>query len=702
MKIVRTLGQLAELQEYLQDKDLVAFDTETVGTDKDSEIIGYSVCAEVDLGWYVIVSYWDVPTQKLVYLETKEKTRSFLQYLRSKRLIMQNACFDCDKVEQNYQVSLMDSVEIDTMILAHVVDENRSNGLKELGRVLFGEDSVKEQLEMKESVHKNGGVLTKEKYELYKGDSELIAKYGAKDAILTLKVFYEEMPKLYEQGLDKFFFEESMPLLKGGTYQLNTTGLRVDPDKLQKLKQTLEADCLDAKGFIHKEIESHVKLKYPGTGKTNHFNIGSSKQLSWLLFDQLGNEFNNLTKEGREVCKSLGLKLPYTFSAKKEFLALCTVSKGTVYQESKWNPKTRKVGRPKKIGDAWNYLACGKETLSKLAPKYKWVARYLEYAKNLKLLNTYVTGIQSRMKYNVIRPSFLQNVVPSGRYASRNPNFQNLPRDDKRIKECIISRPGKVFVGCDYPQLEPRVFASFSKDWRLLECFKRDEDFYSVIGMHAFDKTDCVPLKEGPPNAFGTKYKNLRQISKVIALSATYGTTAPKMAPAINKSIGEAQEIIDNYFETFPSVKAFMEDSHQEAIKTGKVTSLFGRPRRIPGAMSIPKLFPGIPHDKLPYEQRNLLNLAVNYRIQGTGGSIMNRAAIRFLELCKQLEADDISWQEVKLVLQIHDELVAEGPEHLAESIVLVLKEAMENTVKLPGVDLPCEPKIAYNLADLK
>lgn len=701
LKIVRTLEQLEELRAYLRDKEVIAVDTETTGVDKESEIIGYSFCAEPELAWYVVLSEWNVEESCLKYLSTNYMSVDVFSELKGKQLVMHNAGFDCAMINNNFGVELIDDVVCDTMILAHIVDENRSNGLKELGLSLYGEDATKEQKEMKESVARNGGVLTKDKYELYKADSELIGKYGAKDTILTLKLFYYEMERLYEQGLDKFFFEESMPQLKSVTYQLNTSGLRVDSERLQKLKQTLETECLETKAFIYNEIQQHIQDEYPGTSKAKTFNIGSSKQLSWLLFIKLGNEFNNLTKEGREVCKALGLKLPYTNAAKREFRALCESRKGSVYQEAKYNWKTKKMGRPKKVGAVQNYMACGKESLEKISHKYKWVDAFLKYAKNMKLLSTYVEGIQSRMKYNVIRPNFLQNVVPSGRYANRNPNFQNLPRDDKRVKACIIPRQDKVFVGVDQSQLEARVFASLSGDWRLLESFKRGEDFYSVIGMAAFNKTDCTPFKEGSPEAFGVKYKTLRQTAKVIALSAAYGTTAPRMVTSIEKeakitkTIQEAQQIIDDYFEAFPAVKQFMLDSHKEAMTTGKVVSLFGRERRIPQALEIPKIFGDIPHEKLPYEYRNHLNLSVNFKVQCVAGSIMNRSAIAFVNSLKENNI------VAKIILQVHDSLVVECDEADSGTVMVLLKHDMENTVQLPGVKLEAQPKVGYDLSQV-
>jgi len=690
---IKTLDDLQTLRDYLEDQEYVAFDTETTGTDKESKIIGFSVSADPELSFYVIQSYWDIIQSQLVEIVPIQDIKAFMELLKGKKLIMHNSVFDCSMVENNYQVSLMPSVYADTMILGHILDENRSNALKELGASLFGEDARKEQTEMKASVLANGGHLTKDKYELYKADSELLAKYGAKDALLTLKLFWVFIEQLYEEKLDKFFFEESMPLLKGPTYQMNTAGLRVDPARLQELKGQLEAEIHEAKAFIYKEIEPLVKSKYKGTKPSNTFNIGSSKQLAWLLFFELGNEFNILTDSGKELCKALSLKLPYSAKAKREFIQTVISNKDRVYAEAKWNPKTRKLGRPKKVGDPWNYLAAGKVTLAKLAPRYKWVERLLQYAKDLKLLNTYVLGIQSRMRYNVIRPSFLQHGTTSGRYSSKNPNFQNLPRKDKRVKNCIIARQGKIFVGADYSQLEPRVFASFSGDKRLLDCFKNGDDFYSVIGMEVFDKYDCS-LKKEDPNSFAVKYPDLRDIAKTVALSSTYGTTANKMATAINKNIDESQMIIDSYFSKFPKVKTFMLKSHEQAKAQGRVENLFGRPRRMPQALAIPEIYGDTEHERLPYEIRNILNLAVNHKVQSTGASIMNRAAIAVYNRLSHLG--------VSLVLQVHDELILEGPEALEGLMKETLKDCMENTVKLPGVDLVAEPKSAKSLADLK
>ncbi len=695
--VINTVAELEKLIERIKDKDYIAVDTETTGVNKESAIIGYSVSWEVETGYYVIIRSWNKYTQTLDILETETMTARFMEVLVGKNLIMHNAVFDCAMIFNNYRVQLMPSVHTDTLVLGHLLNENRRNGLKELAVSLFADNANAEQLIMKESIKANGGMITKDSYELYKADADIIGKYGAKDTILTLKLFYHFVPILFEEGLDKFFYEEeSMPLLRNTTYDLNTVGLKVDPNILSTLKGTLEAECLEAKSFVYKEIDRFIKAKYPGTSKVKTFNIGSSQQLAWLLYIQMGEEFINLTDEGKVVCRFLGLKLPYTGPARRDFIHACRNAKGVAYAPGAFNPKTGKTSKPKLVGEPEKYMAANKATLQKIAHKVKWVEKLLLYQKNMKLLSTYVEGIKSRLEYNVIYPSFLQHGTTSGRYSSRNPNFQNLPRDDKRIKAAIVSRPGKSFVGADYSQLEPRVFASFSGDERLLASFKSGDDFYSVIGAEVFGKVG-LSMKKDDKDSFTKKYPDLRNIAKVVALSATYGTTAPKMASAIGKSIQEAQEVIDDYFEEFPKVKQLMLDAHNEAMENGYVKNLFGRPRRMPEAKSVKASYGKVEHAKLPYEARNILNLAINHRIQSTGASIVNRASILFYQLI-----DEAGLKDASIVMQIHDEIVVECKDQDAELVSEILKTAMENAVILPGVDLVAQPIIGKNLADLK
>lgn len=693
--VIRDLQKARELLELVKQQDYIAFDTETTGVNRESQVIGFSLSWEIHTGYYVILREWD--GVNLNTLETESIVKEFMEALVPKSLIMHNGVFDSTMIQNNYGVQLIQSIHTDTLILGHLLNENRRNGLKELAVSIFADDSNAEQLIMKESIKANGGMITKTDYELYKADSNLIGRYGAKDTILTLKLFYHFIPILFEQGLDKFFYEEeSMPLLRRTTYDLNTVGLRIDPNKLENLKGELEAEALEAKSFIYKEIQLIINDKYPGTSKAKTFNIGSSQQLSWLLFERMSEDWQTLTEEGKAVCRFLGLRLPYTAPARRDFVVACKAANDVIYQPEGYSYKTKKMAKAKHVGDPSKYIQVTKPVLQKLAKKIKWVEKLLLFQKNTKMLNTYVEGIKSRMQYNIIYPSFLQHGTTSGRFSSRNPNFQNLPRDDKRIKGTVVSREGRSFVGADYSQLEPRVFASFSKDERLLASFKSGDDFYSVIGAEVFGKVG-LSMKKDDKDSFAKKFPELRNIAKVVALSAAYGTTAPKMATAIGKPIQEAQYVIDDYFENFPKVQELMLAAHEEAMNNGQVKNLFGRPRRMPEALTIRETYGKTAHASLPYEARNVLNLAINHTIQSTGASIVNRASILFYQI-----VDEAGLKEVSIVMQIHDEIVVECKDIDATQVAEILKVAMENAVILPGVDLIAEPKIGKTLAELK
>lgn len=134
-------------------------------------------------------------------------------------------------------------------------------------------------------------------------------------------------------------------------------------------------------------------------------------------------------------------------------------------------------------------------------------------------------------------------------------------------------------------------------------------------------------------------------------------------------------------------------EAHRIVKEQGQVVNLFGRPRRIPDAKRIDKIYGVRPHEEHNYDVRNMLNLAVNHRIQSTGASIVNRAAIRFMNDCKNAGI------EAKILCQIHDEIVVECKEEDSANIAILLENAMINTVELPGVPLEAKPWIAKSLA---
>lgn len=718
--LVEDTETLSRVRAYLANEEFeyVAFDTETTGVTKDSEIIGFSIACETFIGIYVVLAYWEVSTAvedckvcggkapaivltkkgtpkkqkkckgcddqrqvqikggRLVYNpELKAASRDIMLDLQKKKLIMHNSPFDCDMVEREWKIPLMDSVHTDTMELAHLLNENESCGLKEVASVLYGEDATEQQEAMKASVLANGGRWVESGKnrikEMYKADKDLMGKYGAKDTILTLKIFYSLIPILFEEGLDKFFYEEeSMPLMRGPTYQMNTVGLKVDIPRMKSLEADLEDECTRLKREVEDLVEPLIDDRWPFAGK---FSVSSNQQISWLLFIRLGETFNTLTKGGKKVAKEMLGKIPYDNKNKRAFIQECIDCDRA----------------------PWKYTQADADTLELYKSKYEWVSKLLELRSAAKTLSTYVQGILRGVRYGIINPSFLQAGTVTGRYSSRNPNFQNLPRDDKRIKECIISRPGRILVGADYSQLEPRVFASVSQDPDLMGCFAKGEDFYSVVGAPIFGKEDCSMIKSDP-NSFAKKHEDLRNISKAFALATPYGTSAFQQAQKLGLPQKRCQEIIDNYLSRYSSVYEMMLESYDMVLTHGVVYNLYGRPRRLPAGLEIREIYGDVDHGELPYEARNILNSAMNFRVQGSAGSIVNRAMIRFFNRMRELGLD------AKLVIQVHDEIIVECRVEDVEIVKVELKNAMEKTTTLPGVELIAEPHASTIMAELK
>src|SRR6202453_3630441 len=191
--VIDTLEAVKDLEYYLLDKEYVAYDCETTGLSKHDRVIGFSVCAEESKAFYVILERFE--SESLVRM-SYANDNFILGLLSTKKLIMHNSIFDCMMSEHALKQPLIQAVHTDTMILAHLLDENRRVGLKELASSIFGEDSADEAKEMKDSVIKNGGKLTKDCYEMWKCDSQIMGKYGAKDALLTYKLFTHLVPIL--------------------------------------------------------------------------------------------------------------------------------------------------------------------------------------------------------------------------------------------------------------------------------------------------------------------------------------------------------------------------------------------------------------------------------------------------------------------------------------------------------------------------
>lgn len=298
------------------------------------------------------------------------------------------------------------------------------------------------------------------------------------------------------------------------------------------------------------------------------------------------------------------------------------------------------------------------DVLEKMAPDHQIVADILEYRTYSKLKSTYADGLLTCIEEDGrIRTTFNQTITATGRLSSTDPNLQNIPmREDlgRRIRKCFYPREGCVFVDADYSQIELRVLAHMSGDEKLIEAYREAKDIHAATASQVFH----VPYSEVTDQ--------MRRNAKAVNFGIVYGISSFGLSQGLSISRREAQDYIDLYFETYPSIRTFLDDLVKSAKEKGYAVSLFGRRRPIPELKSS------------NFMQRSFgERVAMNSPIQGTAADIIKIAMIR---VAKRLAEEKM---ESKLILQIHDELLIEAPRQEAEKAREILEEEMRAAASL-------------------
>ena len=314
------------------------------------------------------------------------------------------------------------------------------------------------------------------------------------------------------------------------------------------------------------------------------------------------------------------------------------------------------------------------EVLEKLANDYPIVADILEYRQLSKLKSTYADGLLNFVDDSgKIHTTFNQTITATGRLSSTDPNLQNIPiriELGKLIRRVFHPMPGNLFIDSDYSQIELRVLAHMSGDAMLIDAFKQHKDIHSTTASQVFH----VPFDEVTPLQ--------RRNAKAVNFGIVYGISAFGLAQDLNIDNKEAKAYIDSYFETYPSIKRFLDETVEHAKKEGYIRTMFGRIRPIPELSSS------------NFMQRQFgERVAMNSPIQGTAADIIKIAMIRVHDrlLREQMKA--------KLILQVHDELLIETPEEEKEAVTRILEEEMQKAADLE-VELEVGTEYGYNWYD--
>ncbi|REL37655.1 DNA polymerase I [Rhodohalobacter sp. SW132] len=369
---------------------------------------------------------------------------------------------------------------------------------------------------------------------------------------------------------------------------------------------------------LTKDLEALEKKIFEETGE--EFNLNSPKQLGEVLFDKLGLPAGKKTKTGQ--------------------------------------------------------YSTNESVLTKLAAEYEVPSMVLDYRSLSKLLSTYVDSLPKLVNPETgrIHTELNQTVAATGRLSSSNPNLQNIPIRTERgreIRKAFVPADGFKMLAADYSQVELRVIASISQDENMMQAFKNGEDIHArtakeIFGLDSLDDVD----------------PNQRRKAKEVNFGIPYGVSAYGLASRLGISNSEGKEMIDQYFERFPGIQNYIDETVKQAKEDGYVTTLMGRRRYIPDINSRNWNVRG-------FAERT----AINMPIQGTAADIIKLAMIKIQDYLQENAFTS------KMLLQVHDELIFEIAHDEQDTLPEKLQGLMQNAYTL-DVPLVVEMGLADNWLD--
>jgi len=299
------------------------------------------------------------------------------------------------------------------------------------------------------------------------------------------------------------------------------------------------------------------------------------------------------------------------------------------------------------------------EVLQRLTHKHPIIEKVLEYRGLKKLLSTYVEALPRLVneKTGRIHTSFNQAVAATGRLSSNNPNLQNIPIREERgreIRKAFVPEDGYIFFSADYSQIELRLMAHLSRDKNMIADFQSGNDIHAATASKIFG----VDIKDVT--------REMRARAKTANFGIIYGISAFGLSERLTIGRKEAKELIDGYFDSYPGVRKYMDESINKAREKGYVTTMFGRRRYVRDI-----------HSRNQVVRGNAERNAINAPLQGTAADIIKIAMVRIHEKFKARK------YKSKMILQVHDELIFEVYESELEDVRELVLHEMSNAASL-------------------
>lgn len=483
--------------EKLSSADIFAFDTETTGLDyMQASIVGVSFAIEAGCAAYVPLAhdYLGAPAQ----LDRNHVLNALKPLLEdpNKGKVGQNLKYD-KHILANHGIEL-NGIKHDTMLQSYVLDSTA--GRHDMDSLALRELSV-QTVHFEDIAGKGAKQLTFNQIEL-----DEASKYAAEDADITLRLHQAMAPRLERiEGLQRIYNDIEIPLVPV-LQRIERNGTLIDRTMLAEHSQTL--------GDRMAELTAEA---YKIAGR--EFNLGSTKQLGEILFEEL--------------------KLP------------------VIKKTPKGAPST------------------AEEVLSELAADYELPRVLMEYRGLSKLKSTYTDKLGDMVNASTgrLHTSYHQAVAATGRLSSSDPNLQNIPirtEEGRKVRQAFVAPEGYKILAADYSQIELRIMAHLSQDEGLLQAFAQGEDIHKAAAAQVYGV------------ALADVTTDMRRSAKAVNFGLIYGMSAFGLAKQLHIGRNEAQDFIDRYFATYPGVKRYMDNTRSEAAEKGYVETLRGRRLNLP------------------------------------------------------------------------------------------------------------------------
>lgn len=638
IETIRTPERLKEYMDHCTQSGEYVLDVETTGLDIYNDIlVGICLYTPGETSAYVPFNHTDLQNIRLEDQMSEEQVRDIMiPYLQDPELrcINHNIKFDNKKLAWDWKQIIV-NIFWDTLIAGYVLNENEPHGLKPLYNkyILHGKGSSEDYGDLFEGIPFNYVPI------------DIATVYGANDGFKTYALYKfqaqylrEDHPREDFRKMYYVFREVEMPLIPLCT-DMEMRGVEIREDFAKELSEDFNKEMVE----VEAKCDAYVE------------------QFKQYILDH-----NNLMRLTKGTCK-------INYSSPQQVAAL-------FYDIFKLRSVSRK--EPRGTGDKiiQKFLSTAKKKDTKKSREFaEFLENYQRFKEIKKLLGTYVDKIPQvkEPKINAVYTTYNQYGAKTGRFSSSDTvskiNLQNIPSKEKRIRKIFKARDGYKLVGGDFSQIEPRVLAFLSGDESMINAYKEGKDLYAIMGSQVYQLPyeDCREFyPDGTVNAEG---KHRRTTMKSVLLGIMYERGATAIGEQFNKSAEWAQQLIDNFYKSFPKINQYRLKIENMAETYGYVTTITGRKRRLPDMQL---------EDKDDYRYQEAHRQSLNSVIQGSSADIMKLSMIAIYNDPRYKALD------CHMIITVHDELIMEVPEnHIkegAELLVGTMKRVGHSLIDLP------------------